>query len=417
MAERSVDVLLVGGGVASTTCATELRERGFEGSILMVGRELDAPYDRTQCSKGYLRGRADRDGIALREAGWWDEHGVELLTRTSVMKLDTAAKVARLSTKDEVTYGQALVATGANVRRLNVDGAQLDGIHYLRAPGNADAIHADAEGAARAVVVGGSYLGTELAAALVEMGVEVTVLMQEGVALERHYGATAGGWFQRVLEERGVRFVGADALGSFKAGGAGEDRVGAVVTEGGQRLEGDLVVVAAGAVPDVMLARQSGLELGELGGVRCDAGLRTSAPGVFAAGDMCEWDSPLHGGPARVEHWEVAAAQGRTAARNMLGDGAAHDEVPYFWSDLSDWASSEYVGVVGDGGWDAEVVRGSLEQGRFSIWYLAGGRVVGALAVGRSEDLDHARGLIAARTAVTGDELGDEAADLSSLVS
>jgi 3-phenylpropionate/trans-cinnamate dioxygenase ferredoxin reductase subunit len=240
--------------------------------------------------------------------------------------------------------------------------------------------------------------------------------MQEDVTLERHYGATAGGWFQRMLEQRGVRFVCADALGSF-APGAAADRVGAVVTQAGRRLEGDLVAVAAGAVPDVMLARQSGLELGGRGGVRCDAGLRTSAPGVFAAGDMCEWESPLHGGPARVEHWEVAAAQGRTAARNMLGEGVAHEEVPYFWSDLSDWATSEYVGVVGDGGWDAEIVRGSLDEGRFSVWYLAGERVVGALSVGRSEDLDHARRLIAARTGVTSDALGDEAADLATLVS
>ena len=159
-------------------------------------------------------------------------------------------------------------------------------------------------------------------------------------------------------------------------------------------------------MPDVMLAKQSGLEIGELGGVRCDAGLRVhGAEGLFAAGDMCEWDSTLHGGPARVEHWEVAAAHGRTVARNMLGEGVAHEEVPYFWSDLSDWATSEYVGVLGAEGWDEEVVRGSLQDGEFSVWQLRDGRVVGVLAVRRSGDLDEARRLIAERTPVAAEDL------------
>jgi 3-phenylpropionate/trans-cinnamate dioxygenase ferredoxin reductase subunit len=127
--------------------------------------------------------------------------------------------------------------------------------------------------------------------------------------------------------------------------------------------------------------------------------------GLFAAGDMCEWDSVLHGGPARVEHWEVAAAQGRTAARNMLGEDVVHDEVPYFWSDLGDWATSEYVGVAADGGWDDEVVRGSLDDGAFTIWHLREGRVVAALSVGRGEDLDEARRLIVSREAVSREDL------------
>jgi 3-phenylpropionate/trans-cinnamate dioxygenase ferredoxin reductase subunit len=179
-----------------------------------------------------------------------------------------------------------------------------------------------------------------------------------------------------------------------------------VRTEDGRTYAGDLVVVAAGAVPDVMLARQSGLELGDLGGVRCDAGLRVAgAEGLFAAGDMCEWDSVLHGGPARVEHHEVAVAHGRTVARNMLGDDVVHDEVPYFWSDIADWATSEYVGVIGPEGWDDEVVRGSLDDGAFSVWYLREGRVVGALSVGRGDDLAEARERIVSREPAGADEL------------
>ena len=390
----TADVLLIGGGVASATCAAELRERGFEGSIVLVGRELDPPYERPPCSKEYLRGKAEKGSFSLTMP-----EDVEVRTRTSVMKLDPEARTAKLSDKSELEYGQALVATGANVRRLPVDGAQLEGIHYLRTLGNADAIRRDAEAARRAVVVGGSYLGTELAASFVDMGLEVTMVFLEQTPLERHYGAAAGGWFGELLAQRGVKLEGARSVARFEGEGDGE-RVTHVVTEDGERFAGDLVVVAAGAVPDVMLARQSGLELGELGGVRCDAGLRVKgAEGLFAAGDMCEWDSRLHGGPARVEHWEVAAAHGRTAARNMLGEGVEHAEVPYFWSDLSDWVTSEYVGVAGEGGWDSEEVRGSLDDGAFSVWQQRDGRVVGVLAVNRSEDLDEAREAIASGAA------------------
>jgi 3-phenylpropionate/trans-cinnamate dioxygenase ferredoxin reductase subunit len=389
----NADILLVGGGVASASCARELRDQGFDGSIVLVGREMDPPYERPPCSKEYLRGKVERDAVLLPLPD-----DVEVRTRTSVLKLDPAAKTARLSDKSELAYGQALIATGANVRRLPVDGAQLEGIHYLRALGNADAIRRDAENARRAVIVGGSYLGTELAASLVDMGLEVTMVFLEDVPLERHYGPTAGRWFGAQLEQRGVRLVPGASLAAFVGE---EDRVSGVRTEAGETVAGELVVVAAGAVPDVMLAKQSGLELGDLGGVRCDAGLRVAgADGLFAAGDMCEWDSVLHGGPARVEHHEVAAAHGRTAARNMLGQDVTHEEVPYFWSDLADWATSEYVGVAGADGWDDEVVRGAIEDGAFTIWQLREGRLVAALSVGRGEDLDEARRLITSREPV-----------------
>ena len=396
------DILLIGGGVASASCAKELRDQGFDGSIVLVGRELDPPYERPPCSKEYLRGAVERDATYLEIPG-----DVDVRTRTSVLKLDPSAKTARLADKSELEYGQALIATGANVRRLPVDGAQLEGIHYLRALGNADAIRRDAEGATRAVVVGGSYLGTELAASLTGLGLEVTMVFLEDVPLERHYGAAAGAWFGRQLEQRGVALVPKASLAAFTGGG---ERVTGVRTEDGQAFGGDLVVVAAGAAPDVMLAKQSGLEIGQLGGVRCDAGLRVvDADGLFAAGDMCEWDSKLHGRPARVEHYEVAAGHGRTAARNMLGQDVVHDEVPYFWSDLADWATSEYVGIAGAEGWDDEVVRGSLDGDAFTIFQLREGRLVAAVTVGRSDDLDEARRLIASGEAVDRDALATSA--------
>jgi 3-phenylpropionate/trans-cinnamate dioxygenase ferredoxin reductase subunit len=181
--------------------------------------------------------------------------------------------------------------------------------------------------------------------------------------------------------------------------------VSGVVTKRGRTLAADAVVCGVGAIPDVMLARKSGFALGELGGVRATAQLETSVPGVYVAGDICEYDSAIHGRVMRIEHEDVAAQQGRTAALNMLGGNVPHEVVPYFFSDLSDWASLEYVGPAAD--WDAEVVRGSLADGDFSLWYLQRGRVVAALSVGRSADLDHARRLIAAGAEVDAQALGD----------
>jgi 3-phenylpropionate/trans-cinnamate dioxygenase ferredoxin reductase subunit len=335
----------------------------------------------------------------VHPAGWWEEQGVDLRTRTSVMALDPAARTAKLSSKEEIGYGQALVATGAMVRRLAVDGAQLDGIHYLRALGNADTIRGDVDGAEHVVCVGGSYIGSEVAASLTELGKRVTVLMQEAHPLERQFGARAGAYFRGVLEAHGITVVGSDEVERFEGDGEGDDaRVARVVTKGGRTLQAEAVVCGVGAQPDVMLARKSGLALGDLGGVLCDSRLRTSAEHVFAAGDICEYDSVVHGRVVRIEHEEVAAAQGATAARNMLGADAPHDVVPYFFSDLSDWASLEYVGPALS--WDEEVVRGSVHDGAFAIWYLEGGRVRAMLSVGGAGDVGRANELIAAGDAV-----------------
>ena len=412
MADRSVDYLLIGGGMAAANCSRWLREEGADGSILLVGREPDPPYNRPPCSKGHLQGKESREDVWFRPAGWWEEQDIELKTRTSVLKLDTADRTARLSSKEEVRFDKALIATGANVRRLGVDGSELDGIHYLRTLGNSDTIREDTEAAERVVLIGGSYIATEVAASLTSRGKRCALIMQESTPLERGFGATAGRFFQERLVEHGVEVHGGEDLECFRGS---EGRVEEVVCASGLTLEADAVVMGVGAVPDVMLARQAGLRLGERGGVKCSSTLESSVPGVFAAGDMCEYDSVIHGRPMRIEHWDVAFNQGKTAALNMLGREAPHDVVPYFFCDLADWSSMEYVGPASE--WDEEVVRGSLDEGSFSVWYLAGGRVAGCLAVGRSDDLDHARRLLAAGVEVSGssEHLGDLDSDLAEL--
>jgi 3-phenylpropionate/trans-cinnamate dioxygenase ferredoxin reductase subunit len=413
MSDTHVSHLLIGGGLASANCARWLRESGAEGKILLVGREPEPPYNRPPCSKGYLQGHESRDDTYFRPNDWWEEQRIDLRTRTSALKLDTVAREATLSSKEVVSYDSALLATGANVRRLNVEGGELEGIHYLRALGNADTIRADADGR-KVVLIGGSYIGCEVAASLVAADhASCEIVMQEAVTLSRGFGETAGRWLQDRLEEHGIVVHGEDALERFEGA---DGRVTHVVTQKGLRLEAECVVIGAGVMPDTTLARSAGLALDdETGGVLCDAQLRTSAPGVWAAGDIASYDSRPNGRRIRIEHWDVAFNHGKTVALNMLGQEVEHDVVPYFFSDLADWASLEYVGPAAS--WDREIVRGSLEGGAFSVWYLADGRVEGALSIGRSEDLEHARRLIARREQLgdRADALGDVGSDLAAL--
>jgi 3-phenylpropionate/trans-cinnamate dioxygenase ferredoxin reductase component len=412
MSDRHVDYLLIGGGLAGGNCARWLRESGADGSILLVGREPDLPYNRPPCSKGYLQGTESREDALFRPPGWFEEQQIEALTRTSAMKLDPAERTVKLSDRSEISFGQALLATGANVRRLNVPGGEFEGIHYLRTLGNSDAIRADASGK-RVVLIGGSYIASEVAASLTERGSTCTMVMIEPVALSRGFGQPAGRFLQSVLEEHGITVCGSDELERFEGS---EGRVTRVITKAGRELEADAVVIGVGAVPDVTLARGAGLELGASGGVAVDSRLQTSAPGIYAAGDIAQFDSVVNGGRSiRVEHWDVAFNHGKTAALNMLGRDVPHDVVPYFFSDLSDWASLEYVGPAYD--WDREVVRGSVQDGEFTVFYLQGERVAGALSVGRSDDLDVARRLISAESDLSGkiEALGDLSSDLSAL--
>ena len=404
MTAREVDFLLIGGGLASANCARWLRESGADGEIVLVGREPDPPYNRPECSKGYLRGEESREEPLFRPNEWWAEQKIELLTRTSVTALDTGARTAKLSNKEEIRFGKALLATGANVRRLNVPGCELENIHYLRTLSNADTIREGVADAENVVLIGGSYIGCEVAASLTLMGKKATIVMQEQSTLERGFGQQAGRFFQDLLESHGITVHGPDGLERFEGdtrtgtphgGGQVSGRVGRVVTTNGLELPADAVVVGAGVTPDIALAKNAGLQIGERGGVLCSSRLETSVPGIFAAGDIAEYDSPLHDTRVRIEHWDVAFNHGKTAALNMLGGDIPHEVVPYFYSVLGGWGELEYVGPAYE--WDEEIVRGSYEDGEFTTWYLKDGRVVAALTFGRSDDLDHARRLIAER--------------------
>jgi 3-phenylpropionate/trans-cinnamate dioxygenase ferredoxin reductase component len=412
MADRHVAYALIGGGLAAGNCARWLRESGADGPILLIGRESDLPYNRPPCSKGYLQGHESREDTLFRPAEWYGEQQVEALTRVSVKSLDLTERSVELSDGQEVSFDKALVATGAGVRRVSVPGAELEGIHYLRTLGNSDTIKSDAAGK-RVVLIGGSYIACEVAASLTELGSSCSLVMLESVPLSRHFGERAGRFFQDRLTDHGIQVFGDDELDRFEGSGG---RVSRVVTKNGRQLDADAVVIGIGAAPDVRLARTAGLQIGESGGVVVDSHLQSAVPGIFAAGDIAEYESVVHGGRRlRVEHWDVAFNQGKTVALNMLGRDQPHDVVPYFFSDLSDWASLEYIGPAY--AWEQEVVRGSLDEGEFTVFYVQDNRVAAALSVGRSDDLEHARRLLIARTDVRErlGELGDVSVDLASI--
>jgi 3-phenylpropionate/trans-cinnamate dioxygenase ferredoxin reductase subunit len=395
--------------MASAHCATELRKRGADGDVLLVGREPEPPYERPPLSKEYMRGENERREAYVHEPDWYSENDVELVTGKNVMSLDTEARSVKIQGGDEVTFAKALIATGANVNILRPEGAELEGIHYLRAFGNSDSIREAAEGADHVVLIGGSYIGCEVAASLTMKGTRCTIVMMEDVALSRTFGEEVGRYFHDILESKGVEIHGGEQLAAFE----GDGDVGAVVTESGRTIECDVVVVGAGVRPDTMLAERAGIEVEN--GIVCDSRLETSVEGIYAAGDVCSYDSVVHGRRLRVEHWDVAMQQGQYAAAAMLGDSDPYRVVPYFFSDLGDWAWLEYVGPHER--YEELVWRGDRDAGKFSVWYLDGGKVAGALAVDASEDLAQARRLIESGADVSGqrDALADAESDLESV--
>jgi 3-phenylpropionate/trans-cinnamate dioxygenase ferredoxin reductase subunit len=382
------DIVLVGGGVASASAAEELRRQGYAGKVTLATRELEVPYHRPPITKQLLAEGGADFSVEYFPPAWWAEHDVDVLTRSAVQEINASQQTVTLANKSVLAFDRALVATGAMVRRLNIEGAALDGIHYLRTPANAHKLRAEAEAAERIVLVGGSFIAVEVAASLANRGHHCTLVMQEQKCLERTFGPTVAGYVEGLLRSHGVDLVGGTDVAAF----TGESRVTGVRTADGTQIRGDLVVVGAGAIPDTKLAIKSGLEIGPTGGVLCDSQLRTSSPSIYAAGDMCEYVSVVHGRSIRVEHEMHAKAQGITAARNMLGASVDHTEVPYFWSDIADWTKLEYVGPART--WDEEHITGSVADGDFTVWYIENGRLVAALTSGRPQDLDVARNLI-----------------------
>jgi len=366
--------VIVGGGLAGAKAAETLRTEGFDGPVVLVAGEPEVPYERPPLSKDYLLGKADRESPRVHAAEWYGEHDVELRTGVMATELDPAGHRLTLDTGEELAYARLLLATGSSARRLPVPGADLDGVRYLRTFADSDRLLADLSGGGRRVViVGAGWIGLEVAAAARAHGNEVTVVEPQPTPLHAVLGAEMGAVFARLHRAHGVDLFTDTTVREFR-GASG--RVETVATDAHAGLPADLVVVGIGAVPNVDLAAAAGLEVDN--GVVTDHALRTSAPDVFAAGDVASSFHPLFGRYVRVEHWANALNGGPAAARSMLGQEVTYDRVPYFFTDQYD-LGMEYSGLGGPA--DTVVTRGDPDDGAFIAFWTSGGRITAGMNV------------------------------------
>ena len=376
--------VIIGASLAGAKAAETLREDGFGGSIVLLGTEPERPYERPPLSKGYLLGKADRSSLYVHEDYWYAGHQVELRSGVAATGIDRAARRVDLDAGDPVSYDRLLLTTGAHPRVLQVPGADLDGVHYLRTAADSETLATVLapipEMETRVVIVGGGWIGLEVAAAAREKGCAVTVLEPEPTPLHRQVGPELGERFAELHRAHGVEFRLGDSARELHGH---EGRVTVVVTSQGAELAADVVVVAIGAAPNVALAEAAGLEVAAPeagGGVLVDAALRTSDPDIFAAGDVANVAHPLLGRRVRVEHWANALHGGPAAARSMLGQPVSYDRIPYFFSDQYD-LGMETSGLPEPGHYDQVVYRGEPATLEFIAFWLSGGTVVAGMNV------------------------------------
>ena len=365
--------VIVGAGLAGAKAAEALRAEGFDGRLLLFGDEAELPYERPPLSKAYLRGETDRDSLYVHQDGFYANHEIELRTSTPVSSIAPSGHQLELASGERISYQRLLLATGAAPRRLPVPGADLAGIHYLRTRQDSDVLAAAAARAEHVVVVGTGWIGSEAAASLRQLGRDVTLIGPDTVPLARVLGPEIGGVYRDLHADHGVRL----ALGTRVAAFRGHGRVEAVVIDEGRTVEGDLVLVGAGAAPRTELAEAAGLPVrnGLLVNEQLEA---VGAAGVYAAGDVAAAWHPRYQSYLHVEHWANALNQGPAAARNMLGIPTPYARLPYFYSDQYD-LGMEYSGFAAD--WDRVVVRGDLAAREFIAFWLQDHRVVAGMNV------------------------------------
>ncbi len=366
-------VVIVGGGAAGFAAAEMLRREGYQGPVRIVSDDGAAPYDRPNASKDYLAGNAPEEWMPLRGDEWYDENRVALMLGRTVAALHPSGREIEFEGGERMGYGALLLATGAAPVRLNMPGGERPHVHYLRSLADSRAIIAAVGGARYAVVVGASFIGLEVAASLSARGLEVHVVAPEAVPMDRILGDKLGGFVRALHEEHGVHFHMGRTVGEI-----GERTV---MLDDGSTLDAELVVLGVGVRPNVQLAEAPGLAVDR--GVVVDEQLRTSAEGVWAAGDIARWPERYAGEAIRVEHWVVAERQGQTAARNMLGRAESFTSVPFFWSQHYD-VPINYVGHAE--GWDSIDVAGSIEDRDCVVAYRKGGKTLAVASIYRDAD-------------------------------
>jgi 3-phenylpropionate/trans-cinnamate dioxygenase ferredoxin reductase component len=361
-------IVIIGASLAGATAAQTLREEGWTGGIVLIGSETELPYERPPLSKDVLLAKKGPESAQLHDQQWYDDNTIELRLGTTVTAIDSAAHTVTLDDGSTQSYSKLLIATGSRVRRLDVPGGDLDGIHYLRTAAESQALTDAYRATPRVVVVGAGWIGLEAASAAKERGCEVTVVEPQSTALAAVMGEQVGELYAEFHRQHGVEFRFGATVEGFEGTGA----VTGVRISGGEVLPADLVVVGVGVQPNAELAAEAGIEVAtrEAGsGIVAGPDLRTSAEDVYAAGDVVRWDHPLFGRPVRVEHWQNAKDSGATAAKAMLGQEVAHDGIPYFFTDQFD-LGMEYVGDIPHGTSYEVVLRGDPSTGAYLAFWL-----------------------------------------------
>jgi 3-phenylpropionate/trans-cinnamate dioxygenase ferredoxin reductase component len=390
--------VIVGASLAGAKAAETLRAEGFEGRVVLVGAEAKRPYERPPLSKDYLRGEAGMEKVYVHDAGFYAEHDIELQLERRAVGLDPSSGELALDNDERLRYDRLLLATGAQPRRLPVPGGELDGVLYLRSVEDSDALRERLDHGGAVVVVGAGWIGAEVAASARQRGLDVTVLDPLGVPLERVLGVEAGTVYRDIHTDHGTKLLMGVGVEAFEGGTAVER----VRTSDGRALECDFVVVGVGVEPRTELGANAGLRLDN--GIAVDDQLRTSAPGVFAAGDVANAYHPFYGERIRVEHWANALNQGPAAARNMLGGAEPYDRLPYFFSDQYD-VGMEYSGYART--WDRVVFRGDPASREFIAFWLVEDRVVAGMNVNVWDVTEPIQALIRDRVPVDDRRLAD----------
>ena len=397
--------VIVGAGMAGGKAAETLREEGFEGRVVLLGGEPERPYERPPLSKDYLRAESERAGVYLQEdAGWYDEHDVELRPSTHVESLDVAARAVVLAGGERIDYDALLLTTGAEPKRPPIPGTDLDAVHVLRTLEDSDVLRGVLDAAGRLVVVGAGWIGSEVSASARERGMDVALVEPQSVPLEGVLGPELGAFYRDVHADHGVQLH----LGTGVEAIEGDGRAERVRTSDGTVLDCTAVLLAVGVAPRTQLAEDV---LDVDNGILVDASLRASADGVFAAGDVANHAHPLFG-RLRVEHWANALEQGPSAARAMLGSDVVYERVPYFFSDQYD-VGMEYVGQSRPG--DEVVFRGDPATREFIAFWLRDGRVTAGMNVNIWDVNEHLQELVRSGASVDPDRLRDPDVPLDEL--
>jgi NADPH-dependent 2,4-dienoyl-CoA reductase/sulfur reductase-like enzyme len=407
----SKQFIIIGGGLAGATAAKTLRAEGHTGGITLLAAENHVPYIRPPLSKEYLLGKEGEDSAQVNPEDWYAENDVDLRRGTQASAIEPASHTVKLSSGQSLSYDALLLATGAYPRSLDIPGAGLDGVMTFRTLDDSRRLkELLKDGGRQVVMIGSGWIGMELAAAARNYGNNVCVLGREEVPLGKAIGPELGGYFRSLHADNGVMF----RLPATASEIRGKDnRVTAVVTDSGEVLPADVVIVAIGVLPDTRLAEAAGLTLDN--GILTDASLRSSAPDVFAAGDTANALHPFTGQHYRSEHWANALAAGKVAAKSMLGQDALHDSVPYFYTDQFD-VSMEYSGYPSLAEGTAPVLRHGSGNRELMAFWLVDGAMVAGMTINVPKTQKTIKSLIQSRTAVDAALLSDPGVPLDQLL-